>query len=83
VTLTVQLVGLANGHDNEGALVFGNGLLVAVLSRLSPQHGASEGRWFLECGFGVVSGCHEEFADIDAAIAWLESQRAKAGSREL
>jgi hypothetical protein len=80
VTLTVQPVGLANGDDNEGALVFSGGLLIAVLSRLSPQHEKSEGRWFLECGFGVVSDCHEEFADIDAAIAWLTSQTVKARS---
>jgi hypothetical protein len=74
---------LANGEDSEGALVLSDGLLLAVLSRLSPQHGVSEGRWFLECGFGVVSGCHEEFADVDTAMGWLTSQTEKAGSGAL
>lgn len=78
MTLTVQHVGLANGEDCEGAFVFADGLLMAVLSRLSLQHGNSQGRWFLECGFGAVSGCHEEFQDIAAATAWLESHATKA-----
>jgi hypothetical protein len=80
VTYTVQPIRLANGEDSEGALVLSGSLLMAVLSRLSEQHGSSEGHWFLECGFGAAAYCHEEFASIDAAIAWLERHGKKAES---
>ncbi|RYZ14675.1 MAG: hypothetical protein EON61_02680 [Alphaproteobacteria bacterium] len=72
--LSVQSILLANGEDRQGALVFRDKSLVAVLSRLSREHGPSEGFWFLECAFGPLSGCHLEFANRDAAVQWLETQ---------
>jgi hypothetical protein len=60
--------------DKEGGLAFVSDLLVAVLVRLSAQHGAAAGSWFLEHGFGVLDHPAERiFASLDDARAWLES----------
>ncbi len=38
MTLTFQAVQVANGHDEEGRLVFAEGWLIAVLVQLSGLH---------------------------------------------
>jgi len=40
--------------DQEAVLVFRNGNLLAVLTRLSAIHGDLKGKWFLEAAFGEV-----------------------------
>jgi hypothetical protein len=64
---------LANGGDDEGALLFEDGLLVAVMSRLAPDHGNRGGHWYVECSFGAVQGCHRDFKDLGAACDMLEA----------
>ena len=62
----------AQGEDEEGCLVFNDDRLVAVLVRLSSQHGALAGRWHLEHGFGALGGLeHPNFANLDAARGWV------------
>jgi hypothetical protein len=74
VSLRVQLLPLLNGEDDQGALVFQDQLLVAVMSRLSEQHGRTEGFWYVECGFGPVAKvCDQEFPDMDAALIALKA----------
>jgi hypothetical protein len=47
-----------------------------VLVHLSNQH-EEAGMWFLEAGFGLISGPEQPpFADLDAAQAWI-SQRLR------
>ncbi len=61
-----------NAPDQEGRLVFADDRLVAVLVRLSGQHGRKAGRWYLEHGFGRLDGpAHPIFADLDEARDWL------------
>ena len=63
------------GEDEEGCLVFGDDRLVAVLVRLSSQHGALAGRWHLEHGFGALDGPeHPSFASLHAARVWVARQ---------
>ncbi len=58
--------------DQEGCLVFADNRLVAVLVRLSGQHGRKAGRWYLEHGFGRLEGpAHPIFTDLDEARDWL------------
>ncbi len=58
--------------DQEGCLVFADNRLVAVLVRLSKEHGRKAGRWYLEHGFGKLEGpVHPIFADLDEAQDWL------------
>ncbi len=64
-------------HDTESQLVFADGFLVAVLVRLADEHGADEGKWFLEAGFGRVDYPDPPtFADLDEAQAWIEQRIA-------
>lgn len=40
--------------DRDGLLVFRDGRLIAVLSRLGDIHGPLEGHWYIESMFGDV-----------------------------
>jgi len=60
------------GPDEEGRLVFLGERLVAVLVRLSEEHGEEAGRWYVEHGFGPLDGpLHPTFPNLDAACAWI------------
>lgn len=76
--LNLQPVQVATRSDDaESQLVFADGFLVAVLVRLSKQHGADAGKWFLEAGFGPVDPISPPiFADLFAARAWILHQLA-------
>lgn len=64
-----------NSDDAESQLVFADGFLVAVLVRLSEQHGADAGKWFLEAGFGPVNRVAPSlFEDLGAARLWIIRQ---------
>ena len=80
MSLHLQPVQVGTGsHDTESQLVFADGFLVAVLVHLADEHGADEGKWFLEAGFGRVD--HPDppkFADLDGAQAWIEHRLALA-----
>jgi hypothetical protein len=68
MSLTLQPVRVATGSDEEGMLVFdGKQRLVAVLTHLGDQYGDVSGHWYLEAGFGLLSGLdHPTYADLDA-----------------
>ena len=52
--------------------MFANDRLVAVLVRLSEEHGKKAGRWYLEHGFGKLDGLVQPiFADLDEAQDWV------------
>jgi hypothetical protein len=73
MSLKLQPVQVATGSDDhESQLVFSDGFLVAVLVRLSDQHEDEAGMWFLEAGFGLISGPEQPpFPNLDAAQAWI------------
>ena len=73
MTFTLEQVQVStDSADQEGRLVFTDGLLLAVLVRLSDQHTDNSGLWFLEAGFGVVADKEAPlFPDLDAAVRWL------------
>ena len=83
MSLHLQPVGVALGNTNmEGQLVFKDGLLVAVLVRLSDEYEEDAGKWFLEAGFGPVETTHGSvFADLDVAQSWIEQRLALALQR--
>ena len=75
--LTFQAVQVANGHDEEGRLVFVEGRLIGVLVQLSGLHEEQgvAGRWFLETGYGRhLSGEHPTFPDLSAAEEWIQQR---------
>ncbi|MGU3537423.1 hypothetical protein [Methylobacterium sp. A54F] len=73
MTLCLQPVQVATGSaDQESQLVFSDGFLVAVLVRLSQDHGEQAGRWYLEAGFGRLDDRNPPlFVDLDSAQAWI------------
>jgi len=73
MSLKLQPVQVATGSDDtESQLVFSEGFLVAVLVRLSDEHGDEAGMWFLEAGFGRVDDPSQpKFADLGVAQAWI------------
>jgi hypothetical protein len=85
VTLTLQPVRVATGGpDEEGCLVFAEGRLVAVLVRLSDEHGERAGHWFFEVGFGRLDGpAHPSFAAIEDAQEWLEERLRQVRSHRV
>ena len=80
MSLRLQPVQVATGSsDTERQLVFADGFLVAVLVRLSDDHGDEAGMWFLEVGFGRVGDPRQpKFADLDAAQAWIRDRLVAA-----
>ena len=80
MSLRLQPVQVATGsNDTESLLVFAGDFLVAVLVRLSDDHGAEAGMWFLEVGFGRVDDPRQpKFADLDAAQAWIRGRLVAA-----
>jgi hypothetical protein len=82
VTLTLQPVRVATGGEGEeGRLVFAGDRLVAVLVRLSEQHGEQAGCWFFEAGFGRLDGPnHPTFGELPDAEAWIVARLAATGN---
>jgi hypothetical protein len=76
MTLKLEPVRVATGsNDQDGLLVFAGAVLVAVLVRLSDEHGDQEGWWFLEAGFRLVDGSDQPvFATLDDAKQWIEAR---------
>jgi hypothetical protein len=67
-----------HGKAEEGLLIFADGVLVAILTRLSGSLGrdgaALRGRWFLEAGFGpcsVIPGDEQVFDSPDVGQDWV------------
>lgn len=68
-----QPVRMVMESDGEGRLVFADGRLAAVAVRLSTEHGALAGRWFLEAAFGSCqTPVSPTFADLDALGDWVQ-----------
>ena len=77
MTPTFQAVQVANGHDEEGRLVFAEGRLIAVLVQLSGLHEelSVAGQWFLETGYGRrLTGEHPTVPDLSAAGEWIQQR---------
>lgn len=78
MNLRLQPVQVATGSsDTESCLVFSDGFLVAVLVRLSDDHGDAAGAWFLEAGFGPLD--HPKpptFTNLDEAQDWVAQRLA-------
>ncbi|KQP38320.1 hypothetical protein ASF49_04745 [Methylobacterium sp. Leaf104] len=76
MTLSLQPVRIrTESSDEEGRLVLAEGILVAILVRLSSDHGAEAGCWFLEVGFGRLGSPRPApFLDLAEALTWIAAQ---------
>ena len=73
MSLQLQPVQVATASsDTEGQLVLAGEFLVAVLVRLSDDHGVQADKWFLEQGCGRVDHASPPlFGDLDEVQAWI------------
>ncbi|HVK79128.1 MAG TPA: hypothetical protein VM915_00815 [Verrucomicrobiae bacterium] len=74
MSIEFKPIELFHEQDTVGRLVLIDGKLGAVLAQLSDAHGASAGRWFIECAFGALPRSDTEFESLEAVKAWLESR---------
>ncbi|MER9558859.1 hypothetical protein [Mesorhizobium sp. M0323] len=63
-------IGTVEGGES-GVLVWKWDQLVAVLTRIDEEAYSTKGKWFLETGFGLLSGQHKNFDTIEEAIRWV------------
>lgn len=63
-------IGTVEGGES-GVLVWKWDQLVAVLTQIDEEAYSTKGKWFLETGFGLLSGQHKNFDTIEEAIIWL------------
>ncbi|MFD1981386.1 hypothetical protein ACFSOZ_01520 [Mesorhizobium newzealandense] len=63
-------IGTVEGGES-GVLVWKSDQLVAVLTRIDEEAYSTKGKWFLETGFGLLSGQHKNFDTIEEAVRWV------------
>ena len=63
-------IGTVEGGES-GVLVWKSDQLVAVLTQIDEEAYCTKGKWFLETGFGLLSGLHKNFDTIEEAVKWV------------
>jgi hypothetical protein len=74
MALELKPVALNHETDTDGRLVYADGRLAALLTRLSEQHEERAGRWFLEFALSPLESGQREFADLDEAESWIRKE---------
>jgi hypothetical protein len=74
-SLTNIRVATVEGGE-AGVLVLRSNLLVAVLTQIDEETYDTQGKWFLETGFGPLSGQHRNFDSLEEAVAWIDRDGA-------
>ncbi|MGX9148251.1 hypothetical protein [Mesorhizobium sp. 128a] len=69
-SLSEARIGTVEGGES-GVLVWKSDQLVAVLTQIDEAAYCTKGKWFLETGFGLLSGQHKNFDTIEEAIKWV------------
>ena len=69
-SLSEARIGTVEGGES-GVLVWKSDQLVAVLTQIDEEAYCTKGKWFLETGFGLLSGQHKNFDTIEEAIKWV------------
>lgn len=69
-SLSEARIGTVEGGES-GVLVWKSDQLVAVLTEIDEEAYSTKGKWFLETGFGLLSGQHKNFDTIEEAIRWV------------
>jgi hypothetical protein len=73
--VTWQCVRVGSGftREEDGRLVFVDGTLAAILvcHPEDYEEPALRGSWFIEAGFGPITGVPETFPSFEDAVAWI------------
>jgi hypothetical protein len=71
--LSEARIGTVEGGE-AGVLIWKSDQLVAVLTEIDEEAYSTKGKWFLEIGFGLLSGDHRNFDTIEDAVHWVDRQ---------
>ncbi len=73
VTWQSVRVGSSLSQEEDGQLVFVNGALAAILICRSDENEelGVTGAWFIDAGFGPISGVEETFRTFEDAATWI------------
>lgn len=71
LSLSEIRIGTVRGGET-GFLVWKSGQLVAVLTEIDEEAYCTKGKWFLEAGFGLLSGTHRNFGTLEEAMNWVD-----------
>lgn len=69
-SLSKVRIGTIEGGES-GFLVWKSNHLVAVLTQIDEEAYSTKGKWFLETGFGLLTGQHKNFDTIEEAVIWV------------
>jgi hypothetical protein len=73
MTPRYECVELRASRDHEGVILFDGNVLVAIIARLSEDHGGDAGRWFIEFLPGMEGQrLPEPFAALPDVVRWIE-----------
>lgn len=72
-SLSEARIGTVEGGE-AGVLVWKSDQLVAVLTQIDEEAYSTRGKWFLEIGFGPLSGDHRNFDTVEEAVNWVGRQ---------
>jgi hypothetical protein len=79
MTPRFERVELRASRDHEGVILFDGDVLVAILAKLSEDHGEAAGRWFIEFLPGMEGQrLPEPFAALPDAVRWIEEVAGEA-----
>jgi hypothetical protein len=81
-SLSEARIGTVEGGES-GVLVWKFDQLVAVLTRIDENAYSTKGKWFLETGFGLLSGQHGHFDTIEEAVSWVGNYTFPEGTPAL
>ena len=77
-SVTFKAVDVATSGQTEGRLVFYEGKLIAVITKLDNSHEEFEGKWFAEAFFnGLEHMQHETFASLQDVARWIDDRLRK------
>jgi hypothetical protein len=71
-SLSEVRIGTVRGGES-GFLVWKSGQLVAVLTQIDEEAYSTKGKWFLEAGFGPLSGKHRNFDTVEQAVSFVDA----------
>ncbi len=73
VTWQCARVGSGFTREEDGRLIFVDGTLAAILVCRPDDCEDPElrGSWFVEAGFGPITGVQETFPSFEDAVAWI------------
>lgn len=73
ISLSEARIGTVAGGE-PGILIWKSDQLVAILTQIDEEAYSTKGKWFLEIGFGLMSGDYRNFDTIEEAIHWVGGQ---------